>query len=110
MITAPGRSRAMRARRAASAFTVLLLGAIGVSSAARLRAAQSAQENIPAAWRPVLDGFAQRIAADVAVDTIGGITAGVVIGDRIVWAKGFGYADRDRKFPANENTIYRIGS
>ncbi|MEX2284864.1 MAG: serine hydrolase domain-containing protein [Gemmatimonadota bacterium] len=109
MITAPGRSRALRSRRAASIFTVLLLSAISLSSAARLPA-QSAQESFPAAWRSVLDGFAQRIAADVATDTIGGITAGVVIGDRIVWARGFGYADRDRKIAANENTIYRIGS
>ena len=110
MITAQGRSQAMRARRAGSIFNILLLAAISVSSAAHLRAAQTAQESFPAAWRSILDGFAQRIAADVAADTIGGITAGVVIGDRIVWAKGFGYADRDRKTPANENTIYRIGS
>ena len=64
MNTAPGRSRAIHARRVARFVTVLLLAAISISSAAHLRAAQSAQESFPAAWRSVLDGFAQRIAAD----------------------------------------------
>jgi CubicO group peptidase (beta-lactamase class C family) len=102
--------RSSLSRHRATSLTVFLVGAVTIATAARVTTVRQQQATFPAAWRPILDSFAQRVTADVAADTIGGITAGVVIGDRIVWAKGFGYADRDRKIAANENTIYRIGS
>ena len=64
----------------------------------------------PSARGAAIDAFRERLRADVAADTIGGITAAVVIGDRIVWAEGFGWADRDKRVPAGVETIYRIGS
>ena len=64
----------------------------------------------PSARGAAIDAFRERLRADVAADTIGGITAAVVIGDRIVWAEGFGWADRDKRIPAGVETIYRIGS
>ena len=54
--------------------------------------------------------FRERLRADVAADAVGGITAAVVVGDDIVWAEGFGWADYDRQIPAGIETIYRIGS
>jgi CubicO group peptidase (beta-lactamase class C family) len=57
-----------------------------------------------------IDSLRARLRADVAFDTVGGITAAVVVGNRMVWAEGFGWADRDRKVPAGVETIYRIGS
>lgn len=54
--------------------------------------------------------FADGIAADVAADGVGGITAAVFQGPNVLWAQGFGYADRDRGTPAGVGTIYRTGS
>ena len=57
-----------------------------------------------------ISDFRERLQADVAADAVGGITAAVVVGDDIVWAEGFGWADYDRQIPAGVETIYRIGS
>lgn len=35
---------------------------------------------------------------------------GDATGNPIVWSKGFGYADKEKKIPATPNTIYRAGS
>jgi CubicO group peptidase (beta-lactamase class C family) len=61
-------------------------------------------------WGRVLAEFSEEIAAEVQGDDLGGITAGVVVGRDLVWARGFGWADAERKIPAGVNTIYRIGS
>ncbi len=39
-----------------------------------------------------------------------GLSAAVVVGDRIAWSKGFGYADREAQSQATPETIYRVGS
>src|SRR5688500_13587982 len=57
-----------------------------------------------------IDRFAEQVKADVAADNVGGITVGVMLDGKLVWAQGFGFADRDRKIPAGPETIYRIGS
>jgi CubicO group peptidase (beta-lactamase class C family) len=57
-----------------------------------------------------IDSLRAKLLADVAADNVGGITAGVVVGDSLVWAEGFGFADRDLKTPAAVGTLYRIGS
>ena len=54
--------------------------------------------------------FEAQIAQDVAKDSIGGITAGVVVGNNVVWKRGFGWADVANRIPADGGTIYRIGS
>jgi CubicO group peptidase (beta-lactamase class C family) len=64
----------------------------------------------PTIHSPAIERFARQIAEDVSADSVGGITAGVFVGSRIVWAQGFGWADRDRRIPADEETIYRVGS
>lgn len=69
----------------------------------------------PASERPgsreeALAAFADRLAKDVEVDGLGGISAGVVMGRDLVWGQGFGWADVERGIPAGVNTIYRVGS
>jgi CubicO group peptidase (beta-lactamase class C family) len=82
----------------------------GVAACATESTVAAHAQQIPAAWRAHVDGFAARLRADVAADNVGGITAAVVQGDSIVWAQGFGWADRDARKPAGPQTIYRIGS
>ena len=62
------------------------------------------------AGHPAIAAFAARLAADVAADSVGSLTAAVVVGDRVVWAGGFGVRDREARAPARPGTIYRVGS
>jgi CubicO group peptidase (beta-lactamase class C family) len=61
-------------------------------------------------FEAALARFEQSLAEDVAADGVGSIAAGVVVGNDVVWAKGFGWADVGNQIPADEDTIYRIGS
>jgi CubicO group peptidase (beta-lactamase class C family) len=51
-----------------------------------------------------------RIAADFAKDGVGGISLGVVSGDKLVWSKHYGYAEAETKRVADNDTVYRVGS
>ena len=48
--------------------------------------------------------------AQVAADDVGGVSAAVARGSDVVWARAFGWADRDRRIPAGVGSIYRTGS
>ena len=39
-----------------------------------------------------------------------GLSIAVVDNQRLVWAQGFGYADRERRIPAGAETVYQVGS
>ncbi|WP_296386442.1 serine hydrolase [Winogradskyella sp.] len=39
-----------------------------------------------------------------------GFAVAIVEGDKIIYAKGFGYSDYENKVPANANTLFAIGS
>ncbi|RZN82676.1 MAG: serine hydrolase [Winogradskyella sp.] len=39
-----------------------------------------------------------------------GFAVAIVEGDKIIYAKGFGYSDYENKIPADANTLYAIGS
>jgi CubicO group peptidase (beta-lactamase class C family) len=62
------------------------------------------------AQRAAIERFGEQLKTDVAADNVGAITAGVMLNGKLVWAKGFGFADRERKIAAGPETIYRIGS
>lgn len=38
------------------------------------------------------------------------VSIALVDDQKVVWSKGFGFQDRDRKVPATDQTIYRVGS
>ncbi|MBI4538990.1 MAG: beta-lactamase family protein [Gemmatimonadetes bacterium] len=99
--------RAPRPERGALARCRLLAQALAVVPALLFAVSAHAQS---AAWYSALDRFRERIRQDVAADGVGGVTAAVVVGDRTVWAEGFGWADPERRIPAGVETIYRIGS
>src|ERR1700688_3702833 len=39
-----------------------------------------------------------------------GVSIGVVVGDKLVWARGYGYADLERKIPCTPQTLFGIRS
>ena len=61
-------------------------------------------------FQAALARFEGTLAGDVAADGVGAISAGVVVGEEVIWAKGFGWADVGKSIPADEKTIYRTGS
>ncbi len=50
------------------------------------------------------------IAAQMEYRDIPGLAVGVVYDQDVVWAKGFGYADLEKKQPVSTETIFRIAS
>ncbi len=61
-------------------------------------------------FEPALERFEALLAEGVVADSVGAISAGVVVGDDLIWTQGFGMADRERGIPADAETIYRTGS
>ncbi len=54
--------------------------------------------------------FDAKLASDVLEDGIGSISAGVVINDRLVWKKAWGWSDVALQVQANPDQVYRLGS
>ena len=50
------------------------------------------------------------ITREVEDKQLPALSIALVDDQKIVWARGFGFADRDRKKPAAADTVYRVGS
>jgi CubicO group peptidase (beta-lactamase class C family) len=71
----------------------------------------AAQPQTPApAWDVAISAFAARVADEVRRDGVGGIVAGVAVDGDLVWARGFGWADRGAGVPMGTGAISRTGS
>lgn len=46
----------------------------------------------------------------IVKDQVQGISIALVDDQRVVWSRGFGYADAEAKQPATADTLYRVGS
>ena len=68
--------------------------------------------NIPARqdYAAATAALTQFIQREMAQKQLPALSIALVDGHEIVWAQGFGYADPDRKTPANAETVYRVGS
>lgn len=58
----------------------------------------------------LISQFENQLAADVEEDQVGSISSAIIINNRIVWSKAFGYADPVNKICADTSTLYRIAS
>ncbi|MFA4838804.1 MAG: serine hydrolase domain-containing protein [Candidatus Neomarinimicrobiota bacterium] len=54
--------------------------------------------------------FEKWIQAQMEYRGIVGLSIGIVYDQNLIWTKGFGYADQEKKIPATPETIYRIAS
>jgi CubicO group peptidase (beta-lactamase class C family)/D-alanyl-D-alanine dipeptidase len=70
------------------------------------------QNNIPARsdYAPVAGELEPLIQHQMQDHQLPAFSIALVEGGSIVWARGFGYQDPDRKTPATAHTIYRVGS
>lgn len=96
--------------RAVRSFVVLLLlgawwaTALSVGSRASVETLGSEES---ATLTAVLEPFIRQEMADKELPAL---SIAVVDDQRLVWARGFGYADPDNKIPATPETVYRVGS
>lgn len=54
--------------------------------------------------------FTSWIRGQIAYRNLPGIAVGVVSGQQLVWAQGFGFADVDKKIPMTPATMFRMAS
>lgn len=87
---------------------------VGVSLALAMTLAPVSARQSPdatqASWDATLDAFAERLAEDVREDDVGGIVSGVMVDGDLVWARAFGWADRDERVPMATSSVSRTGS
>lgn len=58
-----------------------------------------------------LEQYASELILDeMESNNIVGLSAAIIVGDRIVWSKGYGYADLETNKLATSDTVYRVGS
>ncbi|MFD1061721.1 serine hydrolase [Winogradskyella litorisediminis] len=57
-----------------------------------------------------LKGVEKQLNSILETSKAPGFAVAVVEGDKIIYAKGFGYSDFENKVPADANTLYAIGS
>ena len=50
------------------------------------------------------------IEAQAAYSELPGMSMGIILDQDLIWSRGFGYGDRDKKTPARPDTIYRVAS
>jgi len=60
--------------------------------------------------RAVIERLDARASKEYAKDPLGSVTVGLVSGTNLVWTKSYGWADSEKKVPAESQTLYRIGS
>ncbi len=66
-----------------------------------------AQDKGIAAKLKGFDAYMEKILKDWNAPGIG---VGIVVGDKLVFAKGYGYRDYDKKLPVTPNTLFQIAS
>jgi CubicO group peptidase (beta-lactamase class C family) len=57
-----------------------------------------------------IDQMTPYIEQQMKDDNVTGLAIALVDDQRVLWARGFGYADAANKVPATENTLFEIGS
>ncbi len=64
----------------------------------------------PQRYREAVAALEPFIAREVADKGLPALSIILVDDQTVVWAKGFGYADPEKKVPATAETVYRVGS
>jgi CubicO group peptidase (beta-lactamase class C family) len=60
--------------------------------------------------RSTIKYLSELIRYEMDRNSVTGLSIALVDDQRVVWAAGFGYADRDKGVAATEDTLYRVGS
>jgi CubicO group peptidase (beta-lactamase class C family)/D-alanyl-D-alanine dipeptidase len=68
------------------------------------------QANAPTDYADVIDSLSQFINEQLEEKEIPAISIALVDNKKIVWQKGFGFANPKTRTPPGESTVYRVGS
>src|SRR5438105_4828033 len=69
-----------------------------------------AEVRAPLKYAAAVDTLEKLIAHEVADKQLPALSIALIDDQTIVWAKGFGFADPEKKTPAGPETVYRVGS
>jgi CubicO group peptidase (beta-lactamase class C family)/D-alanyl-D-alanine dipeptidase len=71
-----------------------------------------AQPSVPATepYKDAVAALTKLIEHEVADKKLPALSVALVDNQKVVWAAGFGFQDRDKKTPATAETVYRVGS
>ena len=61
-------------------------------------------------WADAVEQGRQLVRASLAEQNLPGLSVAVGVGDHIVWAEGFGWADLENREPVEPETRFRIGT
>ncbi len=86
------------------------LPVIAVAIAAIVAAHPAQQADAPAKYAPVVTRLERMIDHEMQDKALPALSIALVDDQQIIWAKGFGFADPDKKVPATAETVYRVGS
>lgn len=64
----------------------------------------------PDAYAPVAKRLTATIKREMAANKVRGLSIALVDDQRVVWSRGFGFADETARTPATVDTVYRAGS
>lgn len=64
----------------------------------------------PPRWAAAVEQGRRVVRRALADQNLPGLSVAVGIGDAIVWAEGFGWADLERRVPVSPETLFRIGT
>ncbi len=101
------RTPLMLSSKVIAALVVLALGVSSVSTSIRAQD-QSAPTTIDVAQK--LQGFDAFMEKTLKDWNAPGIGVGIVVNDKLVFAKGYGYRDYEKKLPITANTLFPIAS
>lgn len=73
-------------------------------------APQKPAELVPGDYRYAREYISWLIEREMRANDITGLSVGLVDGERLVWAEGFGFEDVENDVPASPRTRYRLGS
>ena len=65
---------------------------------------------VPEPYQKTVEAITALVEHEVQDKNLPALSVALVDDQRVVWAKGFGFRDRDGKIPADANTVYRVGS
>jgi CubicO group peptidase (beta-lactamase class C family)/D-alanyl-D-alanine dipeptidase len=81
-----------------------------VMAALLLVHAGSAQAPTSAKYAPVIERLQTLIDHEMKDKGLPALSVALVDDQDVIWAKGFGFADPEKKIAATEETVYRVGS
>src|SRR4051794_33659616 len=88
-----------------------LLGACGLALLlAPVAPSPAAAEKLPPKYAGVVKALEPWLAREVAAKGLPALSVALVDDQAVVWARGFGHADREAQTLAGPDTVYRVGS